>query len=78
MTLSRRRPWLVAPFYIQMYAHPYIPYIDIDYIFLQYLSSANLFAGIKAGELHQGHFNANQYNYLEVRIHRSVTIDSWL
>ncbi|KAG6836902.1 hypothetical protein H0H93_001489 [Arthromyces matolae] len=24
-----------------------------------------LLAGIKAGELHQGHFNANQYNYLE-------------
>ena len=22
-------------------------------------------AGVKAGELHQGHFNANQYNYLE-------------
>lgn len=26
-----------------------------------------LLAGVKAGELHQGHFNANQYNYLEVR-----------
>jgi exosome complex exonuclease DIS3/RRP44 len=25
-------------------------------------------AGIKSGNLHQGHFNANQYNYLEVRI----------
>jgi len=24
-----------------------------------------LAAGVKAGELHQGHFNANQYNYLE-------------
>lgn len=23
-------------------------------------------AGVKSGELHQGHFNANQYNYLEV------------
>lgn len=23
-------------------------------------------AGIKSGQLHQGHFNANQYNYLEV------------
>ena len=34
---------------------------------LQYLSSATLIAGVKAGELHQGHFNANQYNYLEVR-----------
>lgn len=24
-----------------------------------------LAAGVKAGKLHQGHFNANQYNYLE-------------
>jgi len=24
-----------------------------------------LIAGVKSGELHQGHFNANQYNYLE-------------
>uniref|UniRef100_A0A0W0FZA6 Ribosomal RNA-processing protein 44 n=1 Tax=Moniliophthora roreri TaxID=221103 RepID=A0A0W0FZA6_MONRR len=31
----------------------------------EYLPSATLIAGVKAGELHQGHFNANQYNYLE-------------
>jgi exosome complex exonuclease DIS3/RRP44 len=31
----------------------------------QYLPTAILGAGVKAGELHQGHFNANQYNYLE-------------
>lgn len=31
----------------------------------QYLPTATLIAGVKAGELHQGHFNANQYNYLE-------------
>ncbi|KAH7908909.1 hypothetical protein BJ138DRAFT_1156546 [Hygrophoropsis aurantiaca] len=31
----------------------------------EYLSTGTLLAGIKAGELHQGHFNANQYNYLE-------------
>ena len=37
------------------------------FIYNQYLSSATLIAGVKAGELHQGHFNANQYNYLEVR-----------
>ncbi len=23
-------------------------------------------AGVKAGQLHQGHFNANQFNFLEV------------
>jgi hypothetical protein len=34
---------------------------------LQYLPTATLAAGVKAGELHQGYFNANQYNYLEVR-----------
>ena len=28
---------------------------------------ATLLAGVKSGKLHQGHFNANQYNYLEVR-----------
>ena len=28
---------------------------------------ATLLAGVKSGQLHQGHFNANQYNYLEVR-----------
>lgn len=31
----------------------------------QYLSTSVLAAGVKAGKLHQGHFNANQYNYLE-------------
>lgn len=33
----------------------------------QYLPMSTLLAGVKAGQLHQGHFNANQYNYLEVR-----------
>lgn len=28
---------------------------------------ATLLTGVKSGHLHQGHFNANQYNYLEVR-----------
>ena len=32
----------------------------------QYLPMSTLLAGVKAGQLHQGHFNANQYNYLEV------------
>ncbi|KAK7061084.1 exosome catalytic subunit dis3 [Paramarasmius palmivorus] len=35
-------------------------------LYPEYLPSATLVAGVKAGELHQGHFNANQYNYLEV------------
>ena len=32
----------------------------------QYLPMSALLAGVKSGQLHQGHFNANQYNYLEV------------
>ncbi|KAJ3529635.1 hypothetical protein NM688_g7830 [Phlebia brevispora] len=31
----------------------------------KYLPMAELLAGVKSGQLHQGHFNANQYNYLE-------------
>ncbi|THH15025.1 hypothetical protein EW146_g5397 [Bondarzewia mesenterica] len=34
-------------------------------LYPDYLPTANLIAGVKAGSLHQGHFNANQYNYLE-------------
>jgi exosome complex exonuclease DIS3/RRP44 len=34
-------------------------------LYPDYLSTTTLVAGVKAGELHQGHFNANQYNYLE-------------
>jgi len=34
-------------------------------LYPDYLPTATLVAGVKAGELHQGHFNANQYNYLE-------------
>ncbi|KAH0833322.1 hypothetical protein J3R83DRAFT_12388 [Lanmaoa asiatica] len=34
-------------------------------LYANYLPAATLLAGVKAGELHQGHFNANQYNYLE-------------
>ncbi|KAG5653149.1 hypothetical protein H0H81_002060 [Sphagnurus paluster] len=30
-----------------------------------YIPTSTLLAGVKTGELHQGHFNANQYNYLE-------------
>ena len=32
----------------------------------QYLPAATLVAGVKSGQLHQGHFKANTYNYLEV------------
>jgi exosome complex exonuclease DIS3/RRP44 len=31
------------------------------------MHTATAQAGVKAGQLYQGHFNANQYNYLEVR-----------
>ncbi|KAG6861108.1 hypothetical protein C0995_003837 [Termitomyces sp. Mi166 len=34
-------------------------------LYPEYLPTPTLLAGIKAGELHQGHFAANQYNYLE-------------
>ncbi|TFY71746.1 hypothetical protein EVG20_g1249 [Dentipellis fragilis] len=34
-------------------------------LYPDYLPTATLAAGVKAGQLHQGHFNANQYNYLE-------------
>ncbi|KAF7980217.1 hypothetical protein HWV62_39325 [Athelia sp. TMB] len=34
-------------------------------LYSDYLPSSTLLAGVKAGALHQGHFNANQYNYLE-------------
>ncbi|KAJ8597115.1 RNB-domain-containing protein [Rhizopogon salebrosus TDB-379] len=34
-------------------------------LYTDYLSMSTLLAGVKAGQLHQGHFNANQYNYLE-------------
>ncbi|KAH8092215.1 RNB-domain-containing protein [Cristinia sonorae] len=34
-------------------------------LYPEYLPSATVLAGIKASQLHQGHFNANQYNYLE-------------
>ena len=43
------------------------PIIYLFYLtlWIKYLPTATLLAGVKAGELHQGHFNANQYNYLE-------------
>ncbi|KAF8900484.1 mitotic control protein dis3 [Gymnopilus junonius] len=34
-------------------------------LYPDYLPTTALLAGVKAGQLHQGHFNANQYNYLE-------------
>ncbi|KLO07368.1 RNB-domain-containing protein [Schizopora paradoxa] len=34
-------------------------------LYPEYMPQANLVAGVKAGHLHQGHFNANPYNYLE-------------
>jgi len=33
----------------------------------QYLPLSMVLAGVKSGQLHQGHFNASQYNYLEAR-----------
>ncbi|KAI0303388.1 RNB-domain-containing protein [Multifurca ochricompacta] len=38
-----------------------------------YLSTGALTAGIKAGQLYQGHFNANQFNFLE----GSVTVEAY-
>lgn len=37
----------------------------------QYLAQETLNAGVKAGRYQQGHFNANQYNYLEVHLTRT-------
>ncbi|KAI0318354.1 RNB-domain-containing protein [Amylostereum chailletii] len=34
-------------------------------LYPDYLKTATVLAGVKAAQLHQGHFNANQYNYLE-------------
>ncbi|KAF9456707.1 RNB-domain-containing protein [Collybia nuda] len=34
-------------------------------LYPDYVPTSTLVAGVKAGDLHQGHFNANQYNYLE-------------
>lgn len=39
----------------------------------QYSPLSTLLSGVKSGKLHQGHFNASQYNYLEAR-----TIESHL
>jgi exosome complex exonuclease DIS3/RRP44 len=40
--------------------------------YLQYLSQATLLAGVKSGVFHQGYFNANPYNYLEVSVYLTV------
>ncbi|OCH84360.1 RNB-domain-containing protein [Obba rivulosa] len=34
-------------------------------LYPDYLPVSTLLAGVKSGQLHQGHFNANPYNYLE-------------
>ncbi|GBE86825.1 Exosome complex exonuclease dis3 [Sparassis crispa] len=34
-------------------------------LYSDYLPMSALLTGVRAGQLHQGHFNANQYNYLE-------------
>ncbi|CAE7125980.1 unnamed protein product [Rhizoctonia solani] len=34
-------------------------------LYEEYLPQATLVAGVKSGDLHQGYFNANAYNYLE-------------
>jgi hypothetical protein len=35
-------------------------------VYPEYMSPLMVNAGIKSGELHQGHFSANPHNYLEV------------
>jgi exosome complex exonuclease DIS3/RRP44 len=42
--------------------------IKIFWLWLKYLPTATLLAGVKAGKLHQSHFNVNQYNYLEINV----------
>ncbi|KAI9457768.1 RNB-domain-containing protein [Lactarius psammicola] len=34
-------------------------------LYTEYLPTGALMAGVKAGQLHQGHFNASQFNFLE-------------
>ncbi|VDC05343.1 unnamed protein product [Peniophora sp. CBMAI 1063] len=34
-------------------------------VYPEYLPTGAVLAGVKAGKLHQGHFNANEFNYLE-------------
>ncbi|KAH9977177.1 hypothetical protein BGW80DRAFT_1443481 [Lactifluus volemus] len=41
-------------------------------LYPEYLSTGALMAGIKAGQLHQGHFNANQFNFLEGSVNVEV------
>ncbi|KAI9635360.1 uncharacterized protein MKK02DRAFT_36673 [Dioszegia hungarica] len=43
-------------------------------IYDEYLSQDDLNAGVKSGRLHQGHFNASQYNYLEGTV-RVMSLD---
>lgn len=69
MTSSQRKLWQEGRLCILksdflFFAGSYRFYVTDPYS-LQYLPAATLAAGVKAGELHQGHFNANQYNYLE-------------
>ncbi|KZT23233.1 hypothetical protein NEOLEDRAFT_1136883 [Neolentinus lepideus HHB14362 ss-1] len=40
-------------------------------LYSDYLPTATVLAGVKPGQLHQGHFNANPYNYL---IHINVLV----
>jgi hypothetical protein len=47
----------------------------MDFSFFAVPFFSEFVRGHQAGELHQGHLNAD---YLGVRIHRSVTIDSVL
>lgn len=42
-------------------------FLAYAHLVTQYIPTSTFVAGVKAGDLHQGHFNANQYNYLEVR-----------
>jgi hypothetical protein len=43
-------------------------------LYSDYLPTATVLAGVKAGHLHQGHFNASEFNYLEVKSQRSILI----
>ena len=72
--MSPLRPSPRARYYIQKCVlHTCIMWPLAHLLFLsQYLPMATLLAGVKSGQLHQGHFNANQYNYLEVEAFSSA------
>ncbi|KZT23243.1 hypothetical protein NEOLEDRAFT_1180290 [Neolentinus lepideus HHB14362 ss-1] len=47
-------------------------------MYTDYLPTATVLAGVKSGQLHQGHFNANPYNYLiHINVLGSVSVPAF-